>query len=72
MKVGLQINTFTWPGAPETIGPTLARVVREADDIGPEHQPWVEGKVGRQHLSRRNDYGQAGERYRTMPDEERE
>ena len=34
MKVGLQIPSFTWPGGPEAIGPTLARVARQADDIG--------------------------------------
>jgi F420-dependent oxidoreductase-like protein len=34
MKVGLQISSFTWPGGPEAIGPTLARTVRLADDIG--------------------------------------
>ena len=34
MKVGLQISSFTWPGGPEAIGPTLARIVREADDVG--------------------------------------
>ena len=34
MKAGLQIPSFTWPGGPEAIGPTLARVVRAADDIG--------------------------------------
>ena len=34
MKVGLQISSFTWPGGPEAIGPTLARVVRDADDMG--------------------------------------
>ncbi len=34
MKVGLQICSFTWPGGPEAIGPTLARVAREADDVG--------------------------------------
>jgi F420-dependent oxidoreductase-like protein len=34
MKVGLQISSFTWPGGPEAIGPTLARIVREADDMG--------------------------------------
>ena len=34
MKLGLQINSFTWPGGPEAIGPTLARIVRQADDIG--------------------------------------
>ena len=34
MKVGLQINRFTWPGGPEAIGPTLARIVRHADGVG--------------------------------------
>jgi F420-dependent oxidoreductase-like protein len=34
MKVGLQIDTFTWPGGPEAIAPTLAEIVRDADDMG--------------------------------------
>jgi F420-dependent oxidoreductase-like protein len=34
MKVGLQIHSFTWPGGPEAIGPTLARITRQADDLG--------------------------------------
>ena len=34
MKVGLQISSFTWPGGTEAIGPTLARIVRDADDVG--------------------------------------
>ena len=34
MKFGLQISSFTWPGGPEQIGPTLARIVRQADDAG--------------------------------------
>ena len=34
MKVGLQICSFTWPGGSEAIGPTLARIVRQADDVG--------------------------------------
>jgi F420-dependent oxidoreductase-like protein len=34
MKVGLQISSFTWPGGPEAIGPNLARIVRQADDVG--------------------------------------
>ncbi len=34
MKVGLQINQFTWPGGAGNIGPTLARIGRTADDIG--------------------------------------
>ncbi len=34
MKFGLQISSFSWPGGPSEIGPTLARVVRAADDAG--------------------------------------
>jgi F420-dependent oxidoreductase-like protein len=34
MKIGLQISSFTWPGGPEAIGPTLARIVRDADQAG--------------------------------------
>lgn len=34
MRFGLQIHSFTWPGGAEAIGPTLARVVRSADDGG--------------------------------------
>jgi F420-dependent oxidoreductase-like protein len=34
VKLGLQISSFTWPGGPEAIGPTLARVARTADDVG--------------------------------------
>jgi F420-dependent oxidoreductase-like protein len=33
VKLGLQIYSFTWPGGPEAIGPTLARAVRTADDV---------------------------------------
>jgi alkanesulfonate monooxygenase SsuD/methylene tetrahydromethanopterin reductase-like flavin-dependent oxidoreductase (luciferase family) len=34
MKVGLQIPSFTWPGGPEAIAPTFARIVRDADAAG--------------------------------------
>jgi F420-dependent oxidoreductase-like protein len=34
MKVGLQISSFTWPGGDAAIGPTLAAIVRTADDAG--------------------------------------
>src|SRR3954454_13426983 len=34
MKLGLQVNSFTWPGGPESIGPTLADIVGTADDAG--------------------------------------
>ena len=33
MKIGLQINRFDWPWR-SAIGPTLARIVRSADDAG--------------------------------------
>jgi len=34
VKFGLQISSFTWPGGAAAIGPTLARVVRTADQVG--------------------------------------
>jgi len=34
MKIGLQINRFNWPGGTPAMGPTLARIVRGADDAG--------------------------------------
>ena len=34
MKLGLQIPSFTWPGGTGAIGPTLGRIVRDADDAG--------------------------------------
>ena len=34
MRVGLQVPRFTWPGAPGSIGPGLARIARTADEAG--------------------------------------
>ncbi|MEP6650644.1 MAG: LLM class F420-dependent oxidoreductase [Lapillicoccus sp.] len=34
MKLGLQVNHFTWPDAPRSIGPTFARIARDADQAG--------------------------------------
>lgn len=34
MKIGLQINRFTWKGQPETIRDTLEEIARTADDAG--------------------------------------
>jgi len=34
VKLGLQIDSFSWPGGPAALGPTLARVVQVADDVG--------------------------------------
>jgi catalase len=46
--------------------------LREAERAGAEHTPHAEGAVVRQKISRTNDYRQAGERYRTMEDWERD
>ncbi|MDQ3252728.1 MAG: catalase, partial [Acidobacteriota bacterium] len=45
--------------------------LKEAPKVGKDHTPFVQGPVVRQKLSRTNDYQQAGERYRTMGDWER-
>ncbi len=34
MKIGLQINRFTWKGTPESIGPILAQIAETADKTG--------------------------------------
>jgi catalase len=45
---------------------------REQRPSGPPPRPWVEGHVGRQKIERTNDFFQAGERYRSFDDWERE
>jgi F420-dependent oxidoreductase-like protein len=34
MKLGLTVSNWTWPDAAEGIGPTFARIARDADDVG--------------------------------------
>ena len=34
MKLGLQIPSFTWPGGPSELRPTLARIARAAEEAG--------------------------------------
>ncbi len=34
MKLGLQINDYSWEGEPASLGPTLAEIVRTADGLG--------------------------------------
>jgi F420-dependent oxidoreductase-like protein len=34
VKLGLQIDRFDWPGGTTAIGPTLARIVHDADELG--------------------------------------
>lgn len=45
--------------------------LKEAPKSGKDHTPYVQGSVTRQKISRTNDYQQAGERYRTFEDSER-
>jgi catalase len=62
-----------WGGHPHVnYEPSSTGGLPEATPAGTEHRPHVEGRVGRQKIERTNDYAQAGERYRTMPDDERE
>jgi len=44
----------------------------EADPAGPPYEPEIHGRLVRTKIERTNDFAQAGERYRTMPDWERE
>jgi len=34
MNLGVQVSDFTWPDAPRSIGPTFARIARDADQVG--------------------------------------
>jgi F420-dependent oxidoreductase-like protein len=34
MRLGLQVPSFTWPGSPQSLGPTFARIARDADRSG--------------------------------------
>ena len=61
----------TGPNPHVNYEPSSTGGLHEATPAGPEHRPYVEGWVGRQKIERTNDYAQAGERYRTMPDWER-
>ena len=52
--------------------PSATGGLTEAPETGPQYEPEVSGRLTRSKISRANDYGQAGDRYRTMPDWERE
>jgi catalase len=45
--------------------------LKEAPKSAKDYTPYVQGPVGRQKISRTNDYKQAGERYRSFEDWER-
>jgi len=44
----------------------------ESGPGGPAYEPEIHGRLTRSKIERTNDFAQAGERYRTMPDWERE
>jgi len=46
--------------------------LQEADAAGPAFEPEIHGRLVRAKIERTNDFAQAGERYRTMPDWERD
>jgi catalase len=52
--------------------PSKHSAPRVMQAAAPAHTPAYSGKVVRQEISRTNNYGQAGERYRTFQDWERE
>ncbi len=46
--------------------------LQEAPEAGPPYEPLITGRLTRSAISRTNNYGQAGERYRSISDEERD
>ncbi|WP_326562927.1 catalase [Micromonospora sp. NBC_01796] len=52
--------------------PSSVAGLREADDSYREYRPHVSGQVLRAPIERQNNYAQAGERFRTMPEWERD
>jgi catalase len=52
--------------------PSSHQGLREAPKTGKDYTPYVQGNVVRQTISRTNNYGQAGERYRTFEAWERD
>jgi catalase len=52
--------------------PTARIAPHEASPRGAPHRPFVSGQIVRQSISRTNDYGQAGDRYRSFEPWERD
>ncbi|OLS39961.1 catalase [Bacillus sp. MRMR6] len=52
--------------------PSLIGGLKEANNPGQEHQPFIEGNLVREKILRENNFGQAGETYRRFTDWERE
>ncbi len=52
--------------------PSLIGGLKEANNPGKEHEPYVAGNVKREKISREHNFGQAGETYRRFSDWERD
>jgi catalase len=52
--------------------PSIIGVLKEAKNPGKEHEPYIEGNLKREPISRENNFGQAGETYRRFNDWERD
>ena len=46
--------------------------LQEAEPVGADHTPYVEGKLVREKVSRQDDFAQAGDQYRAFEDWERD
>ncbi|SHJ83760.1 catalase [Roseomonas rosea] len=52
--------------------PSSLNGLREQERAGPPPRPFVQGHIGRQKIERTNDFKQAGERWRSFSDAERD
>ena len=50
MRLGVQASYFSWPGAPASIGPTLGRIARNAEDAGLAALAFAAGQTSRIEL----------------------
>ncbi len=62
----------TGPNARVNYEPNSTGGLREAERSGPDYEPEISGRLTRSRIERTHDFAQAGERYRTMPDWERD
>jgi catalase len=62
----------TGPNPHVNYEPNSTGGLREAERSGADYEPEIQGRLTRAKIERTNDFAQAGERYRSMPDLERE
>ncbi|HEY5520075.1 MAG TPA: catalase [Candidatus Limnocylindrales bacterium] len=62
----------TGPNPHVNYEPNSTGGLQEAERSAPDYEPKIQGRLTRSKIERTNDFAQAGERYRTMPNWERE